>query len=105
MTRGASERIGTWLIPALVAAGWWRHVLHRVPLRYEATWWSVVFPLGMYGVASHYLGAADRLPIVRVIGDGEIWLAFAAWVITAVAMLVHLARTLVWRRAPARADG
>ncbi|XRQ14311.1 tellurite resistance/C4-dicarboxylate transporter family protein, partial [Actinomadura welshii] len=37
---------GTWLIPPLVAAGWWRHVTHRVPLRYEATLWSVVFPLG-----------------------------------------------------------
>jgi tellurite resistance protein TehA-like permease len=31
---------GTWLIPALVAAGVWRHVVHRVPLRYEATLWS-----------------------------------------------------------------
>lgn len=28
---------GTWLIPALVAAGWWRHVTHRIPLRYDAT--------------------------------------------------------------------
>ena len=40
---------GTWLIPAVVAAGWWRHVTHRVPLRYDASWWSIVFPLGMYG--------------------------------------------------------
>lgn len=41
----------TWLIPVLVAAGWWRHVTHRVPLRYEATLWSIVFPLGMYATA------------------------------------------------------
>ena len=41
---------GTWLIPPLIAAGWWRHVTHRIPVRYDPTWWSVVFPLGMYGV-------------------------------------------------------
>lgn len=47
----------------------------------------------MYGVASHYLGDADQLPIVRVIGDYEIWVALAAWAVTAVVMLVHLSRT------------
>jgi tellurite resistance protein TehA-like permease len=38
---------GTWLIPPLVAAGIWKHLVHRVPLRYEAPLWSVVFPVGM----------------------------------------------------------
>ncbi|WP_207933000.1 tellurite resistance/C4-dicarboxylate transporter family protein [Actinomadura sp. GC306] len=85
---------GTWLIPPLIAAGWWRHVVHRVPLRYEATLWSIIFPLGMYGVAGHYLGTADDLPIVRVIGETEIWIALAAWTATFTAMLVHLATTL-----------
>ena len=53
----------TWLIPVLVAAGWWRHVRRRVPLRYEATLWSIIFPLGMYAVAGIYLGRADDLPV------------------------------------------
>ena len=86
---------GTWLIPVLVAAGWWRHVTHRIPLRYQATLWSIVFPLGMYGVAGHYLGSADHLPIVRVIGENETWVALGAWSLTFIAMLVHLLRTLV----------
>ncbi len=86
---------GTWLIPVLVAAGWWRHVTNRIPLRYEATLWSIVFPLGMYGVASYYLGHADHLPIVLAIGHVEIWVALAAWVVTFLAMLTHLFRTLV----------
>lgn len=86
---------GSWLIPPLVAAGWWRHVTHRVPLRYDATLWSVVFPLGMYGLAGHYLGTADDLPIVRMIGETEIWVALAAWTLTFVAMLAHLVNTLV----------
>ena len=41
--------------------------------------WSVVFPLGMYGVAGHYLGQADHLPIVAAIGADESWVALAAW--------------------------
>lgn len=86
---------GSWLIPVLVAAGWWRHVTHRVPLRYEATLWSIVFPLGMYGVAGHYLGQADHLPLVAAIGHNEIWVALAVWLLTFVAMLAHLLRTLL----------
>jgi tellurite resistance protein TehA-like permease len=89
---------GSWLIVPLVAAGWWRHVVHRIPLRYEATWWSVVFPLGMYGVAGQYLGVADGLPIVEGIGTYETWVALTVWALAFVAMLVHLARTLVLPR-------
>jgi tellurite resistance protein TehA-like permease len=84
----------TWLIPPLVAATWWRHRIHRVPFRYEATLWSVVFPLGMYAVAGIYLGQADRLPIVGAIGSAELWLAFAVWALTLVGMLVHVTRTV-----------
>jgi tellurite resistance protein TehA-like permease len=90
---------GTWLIPPLIAAGWWRHVVHRVPLRYEPPLWSIIFPLGMYGVATRALGEADHLPVVGAIGRGEIWLALAAWTATAGAMLTHLVRTLL-RRGP-----
>ena len=88
---------GTWLIPLLVAAGVWRHVVHRIPLRYEATLWSIVFPLGMYGVGGHYLGQADHLPIVNAIGATETWFALAAWALTFAAMLRHLVRTLLAR--------
>ena len=73
------------------AGGIWRHVVHRVPLRYEATLWSIVFPLGMYGVGAHYLGRADHLPIVETIGDLESWIALAVWTIAFIAMLRHLA--------------
>ncbi len=86
---------GTWLVPALVVAGVWRHLVHKIPLRYTAPLWSVVFPLGMYGVGSHYLGHADNLPIVKAIGDIEIWLAVAVWLVTFLGMLAHLTRTVL----------
>lgn len=82
---------GSWLIPVLLAAGWWRHVVHRIPVRYDPTWWSVVFPLGMYGAASHFLGEADNLSAITTIGAVASWVALAAWALTFVAMLIHLA--------------
>src|SRR5680860_141217 len=84
----------TWLIPVLVAAGWWRHVRRRVPLTYEATLWSIIFPLGMYAVAGIYLGEADQLPVVARIGALELWIAFAAWSLVFVAMTAHVSRTV-----------
>lgn len=86
---------GSWLIPPLVVAGAWRHLVHRIPLRYEPPLWSIVFPLGMYGVGAHDLGQADQLPIVETIGSGEAWIALSAWTLTFLAMLAHLTRTLI----------
>ena len=77
----------TWLIPALVAVGVWRHCLKRVPLKYTPTLWSMVFPLGMYSVACMYLGRANRLPLVEWIGETWIWVALAAWAVTGAAMV------------------
>lgn len=90
----------TWLIPVLLAAGWWRHFRRRVPLRYDATLWSVIFPLGMYAVAGIYLGHANKLPIVGYIGKYELWIALGAWLVTFVAMLRHVILTVF--RSPAR---
>jgi tellurite resistance protein TehA-like permease len=85
----------TWLIPVLVAAGWWRHVRRGVPLRYDATLWSLVFPLGMYAVAGIYLGRADDLPVVESIGRAELWVALVAWVAVFVAMVRHVGNTVI----------
>lgn len=86
---------GTWLFPPLIAAGVWRHIVHRVPLGYEAALWAIIFPLGMYSVASYSLDAEDHLPIAGVIGEVEGWFALAAWLVTFAAMLYHLYGTLV----------
>jgi tellurite resistance protein TehA-like permease len=107
ITRGLAAAVsvvafafGTWLIPPLLAIGWWRHVRHGVALRYETTWWSIVFPIGMYSAAGHDLGVADRLPFVAAVGDIAGWIALAVWLIAFVVMVVGLAGPGVrrWRR-------
>jgi tellurite resistance protein TehA-like permease len=84
---------GTWLIPLLVAFGLWRHVRHRVRLGYLPALWSIVFPLGMYAVASMQLGEVAQLPLIATIGRAWTWLAVAIWAIVFVAMIRHLVRS------------
>ena len=52
---------GTWWIPLLILLGVWRHVRRQWPLTYEPSLWSIVFPLGMYSVATSSLGNAVNL--------------------------------------------
>jgi tellurite resistance protein TehA-like permease len=85
----------TWWIPMLLLFGIWKHGVNRIPLRYEPVLWSAVFPLGMYAVASARLGlAAEFLPL-QWISRGMIWVAFAAWLLVAGALLRRLWRS--WR--------
>lgn len=84
----------TWLIPALVAAGAWKHFIHRVPMTYSAGLWSMVFPLGMYSVASMFLGHSDRLPALEWIGEHWFWVGLIVWVLVFAAMIWSFIRTL-----------
>lgn len=86
--------LATCLLPALVAAGVWRHLVRRVPLVYEPGLWSLVFPLGIYAVAGICLGRADRLPVVQAIGQAGLWVALAAFTATFAGMALHLWATL-----------
>jgi tellurite resistance protein TehA-like permease len=82
---------GTWLIPLLVGLGVWRHLVRRVPLRYDPGLWSMVFPLGMYCVASEALGAALHVNWLVTVGHDGTWVAFAVWAALFAAMLAALA--------------
>ena len=73
----------TWWIPLLLSIGLWRHVVQRVPIRYDPQYWSLVFPLGMYSVATFRLGAAIDLGIPGWVATTAFWVALAAWTVTA----------------------
>ena len=81
---------GSWLIPFLVIAGVWRHMVHRVPLAYEPGMWSIVFPVGMYGVASQELGRVLRVEWLVTLGRDEAWAALAVWAAVLLAMAARL---------------
>ena len=71
---------GTWWIPLLVLLGIWRYVLRRYPRTYEPRLWNVVFPLGMYTVASWSLGQTAGLGFMASIARVWAWVGFAAWI-------------------------
>ena len=83
---------GTWWIPLLVVLGFWRHVRHHWPLTYEPALWSVVFPLGMYSVATLAFGKAANLTFMEPLARFMLWVAVAAWVMVAAAFLARLTR-------------
>jgi tellurite resistance protein TehA-like permease len=75
----------TWWIPMLLLLGIWKHGIRRVPLKYTPLLWSLVFPLGMYAVASLRLSQAARLPPLTTMSQAMTWIALAAWTATALA--------------------
>ena len=83
---------GTWWIPLLVILGLWRYVRRHWPLAYEPTLWSVVFPLGMYSVATLTFGKAAHLAFMEPLARFMIWVAVAAWVLVAAAFIARFAR-------------
>lgn len=93
---------GAWWVPLLVIFGVWRHLVNREPVRYEAGLWSIVFPLGMYSVASMLFGRVVRLPLLVSIGDIGTWIAGAVWLVVTIAMVRAAVRWATARRAVSR---
>lgn len=52
----------TWWIPLLVIFGAWKYLVRREPLAYHPMLWSMVFPLGMYTLATYRLSLAADFP-------------------------------------------
>jgi tellurite resistance protein TehA-like permease len=85
----------TWWIPLLVLFGIWKHGVCRVPLTYTPMLWSLVFPLGMYALASLRLSLASDFPPLHSISLAMVWVALAAWAATALGLAVASWRS--WR--------
>ncbi len=79
---------GTWWIPMLLVLGVWRYVWKRFPLRYDASYWGAVFPLGMYAVCTHEMQRALDFDFLDVVARGFLVAALAAWTL-AFAGLLH----------------
>jgi tellurite resistance protein TehA-like permease len=70
---------GTWWIPLLLLFGIWRYLIRGYSRVYEPRLWSVVFPLGMYTVASYTLGQVDGLGFMVPVARVWVFVGLAAW--------------------------
>jgi tellurite resistance protein TehA-like permease len=77
----------TWWIPLLLLLGVWKHGVRRVPLTYTPMLWSLVFPLGMYALASLRLSLAADFPPLGAISRVMVWVALAAWAATSAGLI------------------
>ena len=82
--------MATALIVPLAARSGWRHLRHRIPLRYRADLWMVVFPAGVYAAASLRLGQQAGIGFVHSIGWLAAWPALAAWALVTMALIARL---------------
>jgi tellurite resistance protein TehA-like permease len=84
----------TWWIPLLVIFGVWKYVVRREALAYHPMFWSMVFPLGMYTVATYRLSLAADFTPLQWVPRIMIWVALAAWALTMLGALAQFWRVL-----------
>ena len=82
----------TFWFPIMIAIGIWRHIVRRLPLRYHPSYWSLVFPLGMYGVASFKMRSVVSLDELGWLPKITLVIAFIAWALTFVGMIGQAAK-------------
>ena len=85
----------TWWIPLLCLIGFWKHKVFKIPLRYEPTQWSIVFPLGMYTVATARLAETAEIDVLLWIANITLSLALFAWVLVLAALLYEIVKGLM----------
>lgn len=88
----------TWWIPLLLAVELWRHLRGHVLFNYGPDYWALVFPLGMYAVATFLLVQVTGLRFLNGLAQFFAYGALAAWAVVFSGMIHGL-----WRRCRASA--
>jgi tellurite resistance protein TehA-like permease len=93
---------GSWWIPLLLILGAWRHGIMRFPLTYTPRYWGIVFPLGMYTVATYQLALATGLTFLEDISHVTIYAALVAWLLAFIGLVRHLVGEIILGVMPMR---
>lgn len=84
---------GTWWIPVICFLEIWRHKF--IPLRYNAGYWSLVFPLGVYTVCTWQLADVFGLHFLKRIPEVSIFIAWIVWLATFTWMCFKLKKSFL----------
>ena len=90
---------GTWWIPLLIILGIWKFVVRKQQFKYTPLDWGMVFPLGMYTACTFKLSQAIGIPFVANISKYFIYLAYIAWTIIFVSMIISMIKSATAKEA------
>lgn len=79
----------TWWIPLLLILEAWQHIWRRVPLRYETEDWNIVFPIGMYTVATFALARMLDADFLFGIPKVGVYVSLLVWLLVALSGMNH----------------
>lgn len=79
----------TWWIPLLFLMFAYRHFAAKVPLKYDPQYWSMVFPLGMYGVSTFMYAGITGFGFIQPLSAVFVALALLAWLIVFIGLLIE----------------
>jgi tellurite resistance protein TehA-like permease len=78
--------VASWWIPLLALMGW-RHLIGRLRLVYQFDYWSLVFPLAMYAVATLSVTRVISAEFLTCVLGFFFWAAIGAWSLTFFGMI------------------
>lgn len=81
-------------IPYLFIMEIYKYIILKNSVKYQISLWSMVFPLGMYSVASEVCFNLTHLNVIKFISEYWIWIAFASWVFVIWLFLIHVLSTI-----------
>src|SRR5690625_4894378 len=87
----------TWWIPLLILLGIWRHFIKHYPVRYTPLFWGLVFPLGMYAVATDQLNHAMQFNFLEPFVQIATYAALISWLVTFYGLTHQVIRWLRYR--------
>jgi tellurite resistance protein TehA-like permease len=85
----------TWWIPLLIVFWVWRHAIRKAPITYDPTYWSLVFPLGMYTVSTYRLSLAAGLQPLQAISHVTVWAALFVWTLAMIGLIRRIVSSSV----------
>ncbi|WP_269455230.1 hypothetical protein [Mycobacterium scrofulaceum] len=82
--------VATLWIPSLIYFGFHRVEQRPKLLRFTGAWWTLVFPLGMYSVATNMIASDTEWRSLQTVALVFFWDALFAWSVVTVAGLLRI---------------
>ncbi|WP_188316195.1 tellurite resistance/C4-dicarboxylate transporter family protein [Chitinophaga agrisoli] len=82
----------SWWVPLLFLLFFYRHFIARVPLQYDPQYWSMVFPLGMYGVCTFNYAKITGFAFLLPVSHLFVFIGAVTWIIVGIGLIIELVK-------------